>query len=185
MVLAAATVVVAGSVPATLPYIVVLGGVAVSMTKITSDTLVQRAIPDRFRGRAFTVYELGYNGAFVVAGLIPTVLRTLIGDLGVVILAAVLALSAAAGLRRWRRRIPEPIEVRTYAGSRGDEVPREVVLGGRTLVVDEVERSWREERGGERLLCFRVRLEDGTRIQVSLGETWSLDRKEPGLSASN
>jgi MFS family permease len=159
-----------------LPTIFVQG-VAMSATKIASDTLVQRGIPDRFRGRAFTVYDLGYNGAFVLAGLIPTALRPALGDLGIVLLTAGLGLVTALALAVWRRRVPEPVEVRSYAGSRGDEVPRQVVLRGTEFQVEEVERTWREERNGELLLCFRLRLEGGRRIQVSLGETWRLDRE--------
>jgi MFS family permease len=151
-------------------------GVAMSATKIASDTLVQRGIPDRYRGRAFTVYDLGYNGAFVLAGLIPTALRPVLGDLGVIILTASLGLLVAGILLWWRRRIPEPVEVRSYAGGRGDEVPRQVIIGGRALDVERVERSWHEDRNGEQLLCFRLRLADGRRIQVSLGEAWRLDR---------
>ena len=161
---------------ALLPAVFV-GGICMSATKISSDTLVQRAIPDRYRGRAFTIYELGYNGAFVVAGLIPTALRGSLGDLGVIMLTAGLAVIAALGLHRWRRRVPEPIEVRSYAGSRGDETPREVVLHGETFAVAEVERSWLDERDGEQLRCFRLRLHGGRRIQVALGETWRLDRE--------
>jgi MFS family permease len=155
-------------------------GMAMSVTKISSDTLVQRGIPDRFRGRAFTVYDLGYNGAFVLAGLIPTALRPFLGDLGIILLTASLGVVVAVALARWRRRVPEPVEVRSYAGARGDEVPRQVVLGGRTLDVVEVERSWREDRDGRRLLCFRLRLGDGRRVQVSRGETWHLDRELAG-----
>lgn len=162
---------------AVLLGVVFVGGVAMGATKIASDTLVQRGTPDRYRGRAFTVYDLGYNGAFVLAGLIPTALRGPLGDEGVIALTAALALSVAAGLTVWRRRVPEPIEVRSYAGGRSDEIPREVVLHGSPVGVAEVERSWTEDRGGMRLRCFRLRLEDGRRIQVSQGATWRLDRE--------
>jgi MFS family permease len=159
---------------ALLPAVFV-GGACMSATKIASDTLIQGGVPDRYRGRAFTVYELGYNGAFVVAGLIPTALRGTLGDLGVILLTSGLALATAVGLERWRRKVPEPIDVRSYAGSRADQAPREVTLGGATLVVEEVERTWQEDRGGRMLRCFRLRLRGGRRIQVSLGETWQLD----------
>ena len=177
---AAVAAILGGVVPsvfALLPTLFV-GGVAVGSTKIASDTLVQRGIPDRYRGRAFTVYDLGYNGAFVLAGLIPTALRPFLGDLGVILLTSGLAIGVAALLVRWNAS-PERIEVRTYAGSRADEVPREVVWGGRAVAVDDVERSWREQRDGDRVLRFRLRLADGRRIEVTRGDGWSLDRELP------
>lgn len=163
------------SIPTILGSLFV-GGLAMSVTKITADTMIQRALPDRFRGRAFAVYDIGYNGVFVLAALIPTLLVPLIGENGVVVAAGGMGLVAAALLARWRRRLAEEIEVRTYAGGRADETPREVVIRGRTLEVAEVERSRHEDRAGERLLVFVLRLEDGRRIQVSRGETWILDR---------
>ena len=46
-----------------------------------------------------------------------------------------------------------------------------------------VERSWREERAGVRLLCFRLRLDDGTRVEISRQDEpdgqWRLDRELP------
>ena len=177
MLVAAVAAAVGGPVAslfALLPAVFV-GGACMSATKISSDTLIQGGVPDAYRGRAFTVYELGYNGAFVLAGLIPTALRGALGDLGVILLTAGLAVITALFLERWRRRVPEPIEVRSYSGSRGEETPREVTFGGETLRVEDVERSWEEDRAGTRLRCFRLRLEGGRRVQVSLGETWQLD----------
>jgi hypothetical protein len=44
--------------------------------------------------------------------------------------------------------------------------------------VAEVERSWHEDRAGQRLLTFQLRLADGRRIQLSRSEEgWSLDRQ--------
>ena len=178
--LAAVAAAIGGSVPSFYALIptVFVGGVAVGATKIASDTLVQRGIPDGFRGRAFTVYDLGYHGAFVLAGLIPTALRPVLGDLGMIVLTAGLALIVAVALARWQR-VREPIEVRSYAGGRADEVPREVVLAGRAIGVAEVERSWHEDRGGRRTLRFRLRLADGRRIEVSRGDEWRFDRELP------
>jgi MFS family permease len=155
---------------------VFFGGLAMMATKIAADTMVQRAIGDSFRGRAFAVYDIGYNGIFVLAALIPTVLVSTLGEVGIVILAGVAGLVVAALMAAWARRLPEAIEVRTYAGSRGDEVPREVVWDGEVLAVAEVERAWHEDRAGDRLLVFRLRLSDGRRVQVSRGPEWRLDR---------
>lgn len=169
---------VVGPIPTwpTILATVVVAGAAMSCTKIASDTLIQWAIPDRYRGRAFTVYDIGYNGAFVVAALIPTLILSAVGELGIIALTGLLSLCGAVALSLWRRRLPEPIDVRSYAGARGDEVPREVVWDGVPVKVAEVEGSWQEEREGERLLRFRLRLADGRRVEVSRGDGWRLDR---------
>jgi MFS family permease len=155
---------------------VFIAGAAMSCTKIASDTLIQSAIPDRYRGRAFTVYDIGYNGAFVVAALIPTLIISAVGELGIIALTGLLSLAGGLALAMWKRRLPEPIDVRSYSGARGDEVPREVVWDGVSVKVAEVEGSWHEERKGVRLLRFRLRLADGRRVEVSRGEEWHLDR---------
>lgn len=161
--------------PTILATVFIAGG-AMSCTKIASDTLIQSAIPDRYRGRAFTVYDIGYNGAFVVAALIPTLIISAVGELGIIALTGVLSLAGGVALAVWKRRLPEPIDVRLYSGSRGDEVPREVIWDGVSVKVAEVEGSWQEEREGVRLLRFRLRLADGRRVEVSRGEEWRLDR---------
>ena len=56
------------------------------------------------------------------------------------------------------------LEVGCYAGGRGDETPRVVLLGGREVTL-WVERRWIEEpvgaSGGECRRVFQVQLEDG------------------------
>jgi MFS family permease len=146
-------------------------------TKIASDTIIMRSIPDHYRGRAFAVYDIGYNGAFVVAALVATALRPFVSDLGIILLAGVLYLAVGGLLGLRRRRLPRDVEVRTYAGGRADEEPREVLLDGVPVAVEETERAWSERRGVESLRCFRLRLVDGRRIQVSLGAMWRLDRE--------
>jgi hypothetical protein len=145
-------------------------------TKISSETMIMRAIQDHFRGRAFAVYDLGYNGVFVLAALVATVLRPVLGDLGIILLTAGLYFLGAALLTVWRRRLEHEIEVRAYAGGRADETPRQILWDGRPLQVADVERSWQEDRDGHRLRCFRVRLSDGRRIEISRDGGWTLDR---------
>jgi MFS family permease len=174
---------VGGPIPAwpALMATVGIGGFAMYATKIAADTLVQRSVPDQYRGRAFAVHDIGYNGAFVVAALIPTLLIPFLGELGIVFLTGALYVAGAVVLTAIRRRLPEDVEVRAYAGSRADEVPREIVLDGEAMDVAEVERSWHENRAGRRLLCFQLRLSDGRRIQVSgdSDDGWALDRELP------
>ena len=160
-----------------------IGGFAMYATKIAADTLVQRAVPDRYRGRAFAVYDIGYNGAFVVAALIPTLLIPLLGELGIILLTGALYVSGAVALAAIRRRLPPEVEVHTYAGARADESPRSIVWNGTTVEVAEVERSWHEDRAGRRLLCFQLRLVDGRRVQLSRDEeVWTLDRELPSAT---
>jgi MFS family permease len=156
---------------------VTVAGAAMQATKIASETMIQRGIPDRYRGRAFAVYDLGYNGVFVLAALLATLARPVLGDLGIIFLTAALYFAGSAVLALWRRRLLLEIEVTTYAGARADETPRQVVWDGIPVEVAETERSWREDRDGERFLCFRLRLTDGRRIEVSRGEDWRLERR--------
>ena len=157
--------------------VVGLGGAAMTATKVASDTIIMRQVGDRFRGRAFAVYDIGYNGAFVVAALAATGLRPLVSDVGIIITTGALYLIVGALLVLRRRRLPTDIEVRSYSGARGDEAPRELVWDGVAVGIADVERSWREERSGRSLLRFRLRLDDGRRVEVSLGEVWQLDRE--------
>ena len=67
-------------------------------------------------------------------------------------------------------RVLDRVEVRCYAGGRGEETPRAVLLGGRELTV-RVERGWVEEPvgsgGAARRRVFQVRLEDGRRRRLT------------------
>lgn len=158
---------------------VAVAGAAMQATKIASETMIQRGIPDRFRGRAFAVYDLGYNGVFVLAALMATAVRPVLGDVGIILLTAGLYFAGSGLLALWRRRLIAEIEVRAYAGGRADETPREVVWDGVPIPVAEMERSWHEDRDGARLRCFRLRLADGRRIEVCRGEEWRLERLLP------
>ncbi|MDP9340935.1 MAG: MFS transporter [Actinomycetota bacterium] len=155
-------------------------GLGFAWKKIPIDTMVQQAIPDAFRGRVFAVYDVAQNMARVVAALIAiAVVRSSTVGLDIAVAGAIMVAYAPV-LPRWVRRSTS-LEVRSYAGARADEQPRSVVMAGVEEPV-EVERAWREERAGARLLCFQLRLPDGSRIEVSRpedGEQWRLDRELP------
>jgi MFS family permease len=157
-----------------------LGSFAVGLTfawkKIPVDTMVQEAIPDGYRGRVFAAYDVSYNLSRVIAAFVAlAMLRWLSREVSVALIGAAFVLYAPV-LPRWIGRAPELI-VRFYEGGRAEEWPRTVVWGGveeRT----EVQRSWMEERDGERRRWFRLALEDGTVIEVSGPEgpgTWRLE----------
>jgi hypothetical protein len=77
------------------------------------------------------------------------------------------------------------LEVRCYAGGRGDETPRAVLLGGREVTV-RVERGWIEEpvgsSGTARRRMFQVQLEDGRRCRLAQEPdgSWTLAHTESG-----
>jgi hypothetical protein len=92
----------------------------------------------------------------------------------------VLAWSDETG--RWRVR--DRVEVRCYAGGRGDETPRAVLLGGREVTV-RVEWSWIEEpvgsSGTARRRVFQVQMEDGRRrLAQEPGGSWTLAHTASG-----
>jgi hypothetical protein len=81
--------------------------------------------------------------------------------------------------------VPGRVEVRCYAGGRGEETPRAVLLGGREAAV-RVERSWIEEPVGSggtgRRRVFQVRLEDGRRCRLAREPdgSWTLTYPDSG-----
>ncbi|CAN5668827.1 MFS transporter [soil metagenome] len=97
----ASTAVFGGSIGvATLVGLVLIGGFGGFLTKVAVDSLVQGSLPDRYRGRAFALYDILYNlgsvlaGAVVVATAGLAVNRLLIAT-GAVTLGAGVALAAA------------------------------------------------------------------------------------------
>jgi len=153
-------------------------GLAFPWMKVPADTMTQEAIPDAYRGRVFAIYDMATNMARVIAALIAIGLLRELSVTTVVAGSGVLALLWVPVISRWLRRASS-LTVRMYAGSRADEVPRAVEINGVEEPV-EVERSWREERSGLRLQCFRLRFPDGSRIEVSRAEDqdqWRLDRE--------
>ena len=79
----------------------------------------------------------------------------------------------------------ELVEVRCYAGGRGEETPRAVLLGGRAVAV-RVERSWVEQPVGSsgtgRRRLFQVRLENGRRCRLAQEPdgSWTLEHTAAG-----
>ena len=95
------------SVPA-FAAMLFLGFLSFFVGKIAADTIVQQAIPDDFRGRAFALFDIAYNLGFIVPALIlsfvwieddPARTRTILLVSGVVFLALTAAVAA------WARRL--------------------------------------------------------------------------------
>lgn len=153
-------------------------GLAFAWKKIPSDTLVQEAVPDGYRGRVFAVYDVVYQvSRLVAAGLAVPMLPALGAEWCVAITGLVL-LAWTPVVPRWIGGIPD-LEIRFYEGARAEEWPRSIVRGGAEEDV-EVVRSWREERDGIQLACFRLALRNGSVVDVSKpdgGQRWRLDRE--------
>src|SRR5207245_6177748 len=105
------------------PLAAVSLGLAWPSTKAPADSLVQEAIPDRYRGRVFALYDLAYSlprvlAATAAVALIPRESTNwILAGSGVVYLAW----SPVPG---WWVRRPRWATVRFYAGGAADEVPR-------------------------------------------------------------
>jgi predicted MFS family arabinose efflux permease len=161
---------------------ILLASFAVGLTfawkKISVDTMVQEAIPDGYRGRVFSVYDVVYNLARVVAAALAIPMIPRLDVEGSLAAVGVVFLLWAPVIGRWYGREPE-LEIRFVAGARADESPRAIVWGGVEEPVELV-RTWREERDGERRLAFRLAIADGTELDVSRAEPdgpWRLDRE--------
>jgi hypothetical protein len=98
-----------------VPAGVMLAGVlnlSAAVGRLAFESLVQRDAPQANRGRAFARFETRFQLGWVVAGLIPVVIR-IPGPLGFLIVGVVCAAAFLnyasgtrwAGLRRWRRSV--------------------------------------------------------------------------------
>jgi predicted MFS family arabinose efflux permease len=161
---------------------VVLASFAVGLTfawkKIPVDTMVQEAIPDGYRGRVFAVYDVAYNVSRVIAAFLTIPMLNSIGEAWSVAIVGLVFIAWSPVLPRWIGRIPE-LTLRFYEGGRAEEEPRAIVWGGVEESVD-VEARALEETDGIRRTRYRLRMQDGSLIEVSKEEpegAWTLDRE--------
>lgn len=90
-------------------------GIAFSMAKIPGDTLVQSALPDRFRGRVFAAYDVLYNlgwllGSIAAAAFLPDARAAE----PVLIACGLASLVFWVVARRWLARMPPAVDVETW-----------------------------------------------------------------------
>jgi len=153
-------------------------GLTFAWKKIPVDTMVQEAIPDGYRGRVFAVYDVAYNLSRVAAAFLAIPLLHAFGEAGAVAIVGFVFILWSPVLPRWIGRVPE-LTLRFYEGSRAEEDPRAVVWGGVEETV-EVEKRSLEEADGVRRTRYRLRMLDGTTIEVSKTEpdgAWTLERE--------
>ena len=161
-------------------------GLTFAWKKISVDTMVQEAVPDGYRGRVFSVYDVVYNLARVAAAALAIPMIPRLGVEGSLAIVGIVFLLWPPVIGRWYGREPE-LEIRFVAGGRADETPRAIAWGGAEEPVELV-RTWREERDGQRRLAFRLALADGTQLDVSRPEPdgpWRLDREDDRLPSDS
>jgi hypothetical protein len=109
--LGAATVVFGGLVSvAGFSGMLFVGFFAFFVGKISADTIVQQAMPDDFRGRAFALFDIAYNLGFIVPALILSVVwvENHPGRTRVILIASgAVFLLLTALIAAWARRIRE------------------------------------------------------------------------------
>lgn len=76
-------------------------GLVVQSVKICVDGLVQAHVAERYKGRAFTFYDMGFNGAFVVAAVVVAALLPPDGESPAAFAAMALGYLFLAGLFLW------------------------------------------------------------------------------------
>jgi len=159
-------------------------GLTYAWRKVPADTLVQESIPDRYRGRAFALYDLAFSVPRVLSAALAVLLIPHLSPAWIVALVGLAYLAWTPVLPHWVQR-PRWVLVRFYAGGRADEAPRAVVIGGEEEPV-VVLRSWVEEHRGVRSRGFKLRAADGdvmeivaqeSRSPAARGERWLLRRE--------
>ena len=79
-------------------------GLGFFLGKISLDTLVQQALGDDFRGRAFSLYDIAYNLAWVLAATIMQLWWSESLQGGLIASVGVAFLIGLAALALWYRR---------------------------------------------------------------------------------
>jgi MFS family permease len=153
-------------------------GLTFAWKKVPIDTMVQEAVPDGVRGRVFSVYDVAYNVARLLAAFLAVVSLPTLGLAGSVAAIGGLFLLWAPALPAWLARAPE-IRLRFAEGGRAEEWPLAVRWGGVEEPV-EVLRSGLDERPGGRFRTFRLSLADGSVLDVAAREPdgpWEIERE--------
>jgi hypothetical protein len=85
------------------------GFFAFFLGKISADTILQQAIPDDFRGRAFALFDIAYNLGFIV----PAVILVLVWEddraSAVLVVSGIVFLGLTALVARWARSIRDQL----------------------------------------------------------------------------
>ena len=151
-------------------------GLTFTWKKVPVDTMVQEAVPDTFRGRVFSVYDVAYNMARVLSAVAAVFLLPVLNIFWSLALSGVIFLLWSPVLPRAIRRSPE-FAIAFASGGKADETPRSIRRGGPEERV-QVDSDVLDERDGRRWRRLRLRTEGGSILDVSRLEPdgpWRLD----------
>jgi MFS family permease len=148
-------------------------GLSFAWKKIPSDTLVQEAVPDGYRGRTFAVYDMLYQGSRLLAAFVAIWMLPALGEAWSVAIVGALFLAWSPVLPRWLARVPE---LRLVFTDRDGARPASVTWGGVSEPVSVVETG--PAGPDARVASFRLEMRDGTTIDVHRdGELWHVVRE--------
>jgi MFS family permease len=151
-------------------------GLSYPWRKIPIDTIVQETTPDRFRGRVFSLYDLAFSTARVLAAVLAVALVPRLTTGGMLAVVGVAYLVWTPVLPAWASR-PQRVRIRFLAGGRADETPRALVIGGEAEDV-QLLGSRLEDRGQGPVRRLRLRTPDGVMDVASDpgSERWTVER---------
>jgi MFS family permease len=154
-------------------------GLTYTWRKIPADTMVQEAIPDRFRGRVFALYDLAFSLPRVIAAALAVVAIPHLSAGWILAACGAIYLAWTPVVPRWTSRLRR-VGLRFYEGGRAEEVPRALVVAGEEEPV-EVAGSWNERRDGVAMRRFRLRTADEVLDVVDPGGEgrWQVERRTP------
>lgn len=89
---------------ASIALLVFFLGFGFFLAKISLDTMVQEALGDDFRGRAFSLYDISYNLAWVVAATLMKLWWTDSAQGALIAISGVVFLLGLFGIAQWFRR---------------------------------------------------------------------------------
>jgi MFS family permease len=94
-----------------LPVLLVLGGVAMSVSNTSANTLLQSAALPRLRGQTVSLYMLALRGGVSIGSLVTGILVSVLGVRYALVVNGVLAVAAQVAVGREWLRSPERIPV--------------------------------------------------------------------------
>ncbi|HSL11997.1 MAG TPA: MFS transporter [Actinomycetota bacterium] len=156
-------------------------GLAFAWKKIPVDTIVQSSLPDGYRGRVFAAYDVFYNASRVVAAGLAIPMFPALGTRWSIAVVAIAFVLWAPVLPRWIGGRPA-LRIRFVEGGSAEERPVAIAWGDVVEPVDLLDERL-DERDAERRRRLRLRLQDGTVLDVSrrlAGGEWEVDREREG-----